>query len=87
MARTRKPQPDTDPAFRAAIAESERVHHEEWLSRGPGDGLAIVDVVDQKTGKLVGFERVEPRYQAFAGGGRATASKCEGHRCPTPATA
>lgn len=79
-------RPVKDPAFAAEIAAIQAAHHQAWLERGPGDGLAIVEVLDEKTRQVIGYERVEPRYHAFEGAAAYQGSKCQGHRCPATAS-
>ena len=70
-------------AFRAEIERLRLAHHEAWLAREPGDGLATDWQIDPITGDRREV-RVAPRLQAFPVGQVAAykGSKCEGHRCP-----
>jgi hypothetical protein len=84
----RKPSSPVDEAFRGEIAELRRRHHEAWLAREPGDGMATdwvrengVPVPDPETGQLVEV-RVAPTFHAFNGSAAYQGSKCQGHRCP-----
>lgn len=69
--------PATD-AFKAEIAEIYGRHHEAWINREPGDGLATdvvrdergLPLIDPATGTTTPT-RVPPRFDAFNGRGSA----------------